>query len=88
MGYCLYLSFIQQQRRLNERLSISGRTGVYDFHILRQFAVDVFDRMDRSSKRIAIIIVIKRIEKGTVFSYESGFVVVDPASIPRKAFPL
>ena len=44
---------------------------MYDFYPFRELTVNVFDRMDSCSERISVIVVIERVQKGTVFADKS-----------------
>ena len=46
VGHRFHLSLVHEQGGLDERLPVTGRAGVYDLHLFRQFAVDVLDGGD------------------------------------------
>ena len=72
MRYGFHFSFIQKKSCFDKRFTITGRAGMYDFYPFRELTVNVLDRMDGCSKRIAVIVVIERVQKGTVFAYKSS----------------
>ena len=73
VGHGLHFSLVQKQGRLDQSLAVSGGAGVYDLHLLRQLAVNVFDRTYGSSQGIPVIVVVERIKKSSVFSHKRCF---------------
>ena len=73
MGHCFHLALVQHERCLDERFAVAGGAGVYDFHVLRELGIDVFDGGDGRSQRVAVIVVVERVEQGAVLAHKSGF---------------
>ena len=72
MGDSLNLSFIQHQSRFDQRLTISGGAGMYDLNTVRKLVINVFDRRNRCSERISVIVVVEGVKQGTIFSDKGG----------------
>ena len=73
MGNCFNFSFVQHERRFDQRLAVSGRAGVDDLHAFRQQVVDFLDGGDGCSQRISFIVVIERIKECSVLAYKRCF---------------
>ena len=73
MSNCFYFAFVQHQSCLDQRLSVTGGTGVYDLHAFRKLAVDILDRRDCGAKGISVIVVIEGVEECSVLAYQCCF---------------
>ena len=71
--HCLDFAFVQHEGRLDQRLAVTGGTGVYDLHTFRKLLINVFDGADGRSQRVAVIVVVEGVEECSVFPYQSGF---------------
>ena len=73
MGYCLNFTFIQHKGSLDQRFAVTGGAGVHNLHAFRKFLINIFDGADCCSQRIAVVVVVERVEKCSVFSYQCRF---------------
>jgi len=69
----LNLAFIKHECGFDKRFTISGRAGVDNLHTFRQLVINILDGRNGCAKRISFIIMIKRIQKSTVFSDQGSF---------------
>ena len=81
-----YFSFIKKKSSFDQCFAISGGAGVNNLHILGKLRKNVFDCRDCGTERISFIIMVKRIQKGSVFSYKSRFSCSGTGIDTKKCF--
>ena len=69
----LDLAFVQHEGGLDQRFAVTGGAGVYDLYTFRELIINILDSADGCSQRVAVIVVVERVEKCSVFPYQSGF---------------
>ena len=72
MGNGLHLSLIQKEGCFDQCLSVAGRTGRSDHHVLRHMGIGLLNGPDRRSERIAVVVVIEGIEQPAVLGDQCG----------------
>ena len=73
MRNSLNFSFIKHQSSFDQCFAVSCGTGMNNLYTLRELIVNIFDRCDRCTKRIPVVVVIEGIKKCSVFTNESRF---------------
>ncbi len=86
--HCFDLALIQKEGRLNKRFAVAGGAGVDDIYAFRQLAVDVFNGVYGSAQGVSVIIVVKRVQEGSVVAYQSGFCRGGAGVYPKECVPL
>ena len=82
MGDGLHFPFVQTERFFYQSLAIAGGAGVYDLRVCRQLLMNLADGADGGVNGTAVVVAVKGIEQGAVFSDQGnlggGGTCVDP----------
>ena len=71
--YGLNLALIQHQSGFDQCFTVTGGTGVSDPGSIRHLRIDFLYGTDRGCQRISVVVVIERIQQGTILADQSGF---------------
>ena len=88
MGNGFDFTFVKKKCRFDQGFAVTGGAGKSNFCIFRKKAVNLLDGVDGGFQRVSVVTAVEGIKKSSVFATSAVFVVVEPASIPRKHFPL
>ena len=65
MGNSFHFAFVQKKSSLDQRLSVTGGTGVGNMCLFGKLFVDLLNRADCCFQRISVITAVKRIKKSS-----------------------
>ena len=71
--YGLNLALIQHQSGFDQCFTVTGGTRVSDPGSIRHLGIDFLYGTDRGCQRISVVVVIERIQQGTILADQSGF---------------
>ena len=73
VGDGLHLALIQHKSRLDQRLAVSGGTGVGNMGGIWHLRIDFLDGADGGGQRIPLVVAVERVEQRSVFTHHRRF---------------